>query len=218
MNRTSTVFFLAALSFSLVSACDKSSSMDADSPSNPGGTDTRPGTKSPRNQPEVMPMPSGSRLRSVYFKGDDGSREHIYWFDTKLEISCEYRSVAWDTSASGIEAAYCIPYMIDFQRCSSGESIFLDSNCTTVLYRTWAHDASQEYFEITEQSGDQPCDDKPAGFYRIKKVHKSGNYFYKNFSGECTPVVHSGGWSEFVELGDSVAPEIFVRAETLIHR
>lgn len=62
---------------------------EAGAPGDPGvaGKDGVPG---PAGSPGKDSTVSGSRLRAVYRKTEDGAREAIGWFDTKLNVRCSF--------------------------------------------------------------------------------------------------------------------------------
>lgn len=169
--------------------------------------------------PEIW---SGRRLRRVYQAGEDGSigtRLELFW-DTELKAHCELDRIGRRLGGGDLEPGeklHCFPFMGGKERCSAR---FQDPQCTQEVLVADADvdEVYQDLYEVYEQLGsDEPCDDVPAGLYKVKKFNKHAleQVFYRDETGACVARSYDEPIST-VELGSQVPMEILASGTIVI--
>lgn len=179
---------------------------------------------------------SGERLRSIHFKGDDGTLSHLSWQDNELDIECRYWSGDGFEFPGQLEmdvvnrSVNCLPVMYGIRqkiRCRDravgvlGEvSIdltqgwFEDAACTKhIPYGTLVH--PQEVVEIVERFDQKPCAaGHAAGTYRAINVRQVEET-YTRFQDQCIKE-NSFGSTFIFELGEPIDPAKFAQGRLVM--
>lgn len=165
------------------------------------------------------PSPSGTRLRSIYFRGDDGSRMHHGFFDAERKEECSFE---YFSGGDGEPHVYrCFPHAAGVRACDEGGDYFQDSACTVPLYEIYKgrfDDEPGKYYRVTESLSDQACggDFLESGVYLVKPIKPKVLFRKQSFDNSCIEFSLGFEGKIFVELGERIPSENFVRAELAI--
>lgn len=204
----------------LLSACDKSTDAPANAALAPASlvAVAKPGPASESSQSSPQ-SPSGSRLRSVYFQGEDGSRVHYGFFDKERQERCSFE---YASGGAGEPFAYrCYPEAGASRPCDEPVRYYQDSNCTVPLFSVWKRTEDpkrDKYFRVTESSWGEDCAGQPVapGFYLVKRWFKpAAVYQIMPFDKSCSEFTLGFEDYRFFEFGERIPDEAFVRAELL---
>lgn len=199
-----------------LTACDRST--EASSPAALAPASLVPSaqpTKLQTAQRSTPSSPSGTRLRSMYFRGDDGSRVHYGFFDAERKEHCSF---AYSSGGNGQPQEYrCFPNTGGSRPCDEPATYFQDSLCTKPLYRVGRLGPQQEpgkYYRVTEATSGKRCEGQPKqrGIYVLNLVKPSVLYQKNGFDQSC--IEFSVGFEDdrFASLGEMIPEDRFVRA------
>lgn len=163
--------------------------------------------------------PSGTRLRSIYFRGDDGSRVHYGFFDAERKEDCSFE---YFSGGDGQPHVYrCFPHISGVRACDEGGDVFQDSDCTVPLYELYKGrfgDEQLKYYRVTTSHSGQACGGEflESGVYLVKPVKPKVLFQKQPFDNSCLEFSLGFEGRTFAELGERIPDERFVRAELAI--
>lgn len=217
MQKTMLFVFVTAFAMTLA-ACESSSTASGDA-----AVASASLVAAPAQALELVPRgdktpqsPSGTRLRSIYFQGEDGSRLHLGFFDSQRKEKCSYRIT--HVGKDGILEHRCVPQASGGHACDEEARFYRDRDCTVPLHGIWMPDPHKErtpYYEVAKANSDFGCpkDTEQPGLYSIKSWIKPAVIYQKSgFDKSCSEFTVGFENYAFLELGEKVDPEAFVRA------
>lgn len=204
MNRLNALLFV-----SLVTCTGQNSSVDEPMEL----SQTPPTDQNPKSDLPVasdrQEIKSGTRLRSKYVTGDDGSQLAVGLYDSKLGFDCEFvgaedgKTRCLPKRAASLRAPDLVAYYI------STRYVFRDSTCSDRIAFSNACDQAVRYVNYADTCG---------GNTRVANALEIGVpsvVYYKRSSDNACVATSTGsyiGWADqrFYTLGTSIKPEDFV--------
>lgn len=199
-----------------LSGCDKPSEASKNRSLAPAALVPVTKQRGPQAKLTTPQAPSGSRLRSVYFQGDDGSRAHFGFFDKERKEQCSFDYVS---GGKGEPFVYrCFPDFAGSRACDEKASYYQDSNCSVPMYNVWSRSSTnppEKYYLVTESTSNKSCEGQSMapGVYLIKKWVKPTSLYQKNaFDQSCSEFTLGFENYKFFEFGERVPDDAFARA------
>lgn len=210
-------FVPVALAVTLFTACESSSE-----PQNQGGLAAASLVAVNKVQatedasPATPQSPSGTRLRSIYFDGADGSRLHYGFFDSEREERCHF---AYASGGQGEPLVYrCFPEVADNRPCDLSASYYQDRDCTVPLYHVWTSvriPRRDKYVRVSESVWGKGCEGQThaPGLYKVKRWLKPAALYQKStLDQSCSEFTAGFQNYRFYEFGERVPEDVFVQA------
>ena len=147
--------------------------------------------------PDANAQTGGTRLKAIYFIGDDGSRQFSRWHDTELDIDCIFLP-----DQAGVLS--CIPWLTEKQAIAY-KAGYVDPLCT-VPYFISLCDTAQ--YGIAQES--TACGVVSREVYKIRPTQADINYYKKGPDLECRPAEPIPGYRNYI--GDLKPSGTFVTA------
>lgn len=197
-------FFLSA-TFLALASCANAGGSDGTMTDDP----TPPGDKKPPMSKTSNEIKTGTRLRSRFAAGDDGSQIAIGLYDSKLNIECQFseaedgkqRCLPTRTATLRVPDSFVGSY-------SAARGFFKDSNCTDRIATSNLCEPAARYVKFSDSCGGRP---------RIANaidIAPPTTIYIRRADGMCAGLTTSGYPVlldlRFYSMGTSVQPEEFV--------
>lgn len=210
------LFIPTLLSATLLVGCDKGSNPSPRGALAPAALVPTGGSNRPVEKLTTPQSPSGTRLRSIFFQGEDGSREHFGFFDKERDEECRFELVS---GGKGKPFEYrCFPAFSGARYCDDAVPYYQDSSCSVPLYTVWrrsSENPNDKYYRVNESRSGEPCPEKSVvpGIYKIKRwVQPTSLYQKRDYDQACVEFTLGFENYRFFEFGEKIPNDVFARA------